>query len=119
MSKNKYGGPERRRYKRIDVNFIVSYRIKREKDNSDLSQTKNVSEGGMLLTTNRKFEKGVRLAMFIRFPFIPQKIEIEGEVIDSKEVVKDVIYETRLRFFGLEEAIARQLGDFVRVQSEK
>ncbi len=116
---NTYNGPERRKHRRIDVSFIVSYRIKKERDNSDLSQTKNVSEGGMLLTTNRKFDKGTHLEMVIRFPFLPKRINIEGEVVDSKEVVRNVIYETRIKFFGLEEAIISSLSDFVKKHSQK
>ena len=114
-----YNGQERRKHKRIDASFIVSYRIKQEINNSDLSQTKNVSEGGMLLTTNRKFDKGTHLEMIIRFPFLPKRINIEGEVVDSKEVVRNVIYETRIKFFGLEEAIISSLSDFVKKHSQK
>ena len=51
--------------------------------------------------------------MTIRFPFMPNKIEIIGQVISSKEVVKNLIYETRLKFFGLEEALKKELADFV------
>ena len=109
-----YNGQERRKHKRIDASFIVSYRIKQEINNSDLSQTKNVSEGGMLLTTNRKFDKGTYLEMTIRFPFLPNKIEILGEVVSSTEKVKNLIYETRLKFFGLEEALVGELAKFIQ-----
>ncbi len=107
--------PERRKYPRADINFIVSYRIKEEYDNNDLSQGKNVSQGGMLLTTNRKFERGVQLVMAMRFPFLStKKIKVLGEVLQSKEVIKNLIYETRIRFFGLEEALAKELNEFIK-----
>ena len=107
-----YGGPERRNLPRIDANFVVSYRIKSE--SYDLSQTKNLSQGGMLLTTNRAFDKGTLLAMIIRFPLVPQKIETTAEVVSSREVVKGLIYETRVRFLDLDQDFFTKLGEFIK-----
>jgi len=108
-----YNGPERRKFQRMEANFVVSYRIKEFPDGYDLTQTKNVSQGGMLLTTNRLFEKGTCLAMTIRFPFVTQKIEITGEVVSSKEVVRELIYETRIKFLDLDREFFRKLGEFI------
>jgi hypothetical protein len=115
----KYKGPEKRKYPRVGVNFVVSYRLKENSHAYDLSQTKNVSQGGLLLTTNKKFDFGTLLAMTIRFPFIEQKIEIDGEVIDSKEIVKGLIYETRIRFLNLPEDFFNELGKFIKELIEK
>ncbi|HIE35942.1 MAG TPA: PilZ domain-containing protein [Candidatus Omnitrophica bacterium] len=115
----KYNGPERRKHSRIDANFIVSYRIKQIPDNYDLTQTKNVSQGGILLTTNRKFEKGTQLMITIRFPFIPQRIEVTGEVVESEEIVKGLIYETRIRFLDLNEEFFKKLGSFIQERLNK
>ena len=92
-----YKGPERRKHPRIYGNFVVSYKIL-DKDKADLSQTRNISEGGMLLTTNRVFPKGTLLDMSIRLPFIDEKINVIGEVLESEEKVKGLIYETRIAF---------------------
>ena len=51
-----YTGPERRKHPRVSGRFIVSYRILEEYNNADISQTRNMSLGGMLLTTNRVFD---------------------------------------------------------------
>lgn len=108
-----YGGPERRRYPRLNVNFIVSYRIKEPSASFDLSQTKNLSQGGLLLTTNKAFEKGTLLAMTIRFPFVNEKINLTGQVIGSQEKVRDLIYETHIRFQESDEAFLRDVGKFI------
>ncbi len=108
-----YGGMERRKYPRLDANFVISYRIKEVVDGYDLTQSKNVSQGGILLTTNRVFNKGTILAMTIRFPLIPQKIEVTGEVVASKEVVRDLIYETRIKFLDLDDEFFQKLGEFI------
>ena len=42
------------------------------------------------------------------------KIEVTGEVVDSKEVVRDLIYETRLKFIDLDEDFFRDLGEFIK-----
>ncbi|MBP7089166.1 MAG: PilZ domain-containing protein [Candidatus Omnitrophica bacterium] len=107
-----YGGPERRNLPRIDANFVVSYRIK--SGNYDLTQTKNLSQGGMLLTTNCAFEKGTLLAMIIRFPLALKKIETTAQVVSSKEIVKGLIYETRVRFLDLDKEFFKKLGEFIQ-----
>ena len=109
-----YSGPEKRKFPRVDANFVISYRIKEMVDGYDLTQSKNVSQGGILLTTNRLFNKGTMLAMTIRFPLIPQKIDVTGEVVDSKEVVRDLIYETRIKFLDLDEDFFKKLGEFIQ-----
>jgi len=98
-----YAGPERRRHPRINARFIVSYRILDEIDNVDISQTKNLSLGGMLLTTNKRFSIGTNLALEIRLPFDPNPIMIIAKVLDSREISKDLIYDTRLIFLAVDE----------------
>ena len=68
----------------------------------------------MLLTTNKQFELGTNLAMIIRFPLIPQKIQVTGIVVESKEVVRNIIYETRIQFMDLDEEFFYKLGDFIK-----
>ena len=98
-----YPGPEKRNDSRASGRFIVSYRILEEKDNIDVSQTKNISLGGMLITTNRQFEPGVKLALEIRLPFDPNPIVLVGKVIGSQEISKNLIYDTRLEFLSIDE----------------
>ena len=95
-------GPERRKKPRIAGKFVVSYRVKTDIDNYDISQTRNLSLGGMLLTTNREFSPGTLLAIDIRLPFFIDAINITGKVVDSKEVVKDLIYDTRIQFLEID-----------------
>jgi len=98
-----YSGPERRRFSRITGRFIVSYRILEEKDSVDITQTKNLSLGGMLLTTNRQLDPGTNLAIEIRLPFDPNPIMIIGKVLESREITKNLIYDTRLQFLAVDE----------------
>ena len=103
MEKEAFKGAERRKHPRASGNFVVSYRIIEGSQLSDLTQTKNISEGGLLITTNRAFEKDTTLSIFIRLPFSSEKISLIGKVVDSREVVRNLIYETRLRFVDIDE----------------
>lgn len=108
-----YAGPERRKNPRITGRFIVSYRIMNEINNVDISQTKNICMGGMLLTTNRSFDPGVNLALEIRLPFDPHPIMLIGRVLESHEIMKDMIYDTRIEFLAVDEKHKRIIGDTV------
>ena len=114
-----YGGPERRRHQRISGRFIVSYRILEENDNIDISQTKNISMGGMLLTTNRRFERGTNLAIEIRLPFDPNPIMLIGKVIESHEITKDLIYDTRIQFLAVDERHRHVINETVDYYTKK
>jgi hypothetical protein len=111
---NKHTGSEKRKFPRLNTNFVISYRIKEQTDCYDLTQSKNVSQGGILLTTNRKFDKGIFLAITIRFPFVEQRIELIGEVVEAKEIVKGLIYDTRVRFLEGNTDIFKKLGEFIK-----
>ncbi|MCX7927919.1 MAG: PilZ domain-containing protein [Candidatus Omnitrophica bacterium] len=116
---NSYIGPERRRYTRIKGRFIVSYRILDEANNIDITQTKNLSIGGMLLTTNRRFEDGTVLAVEIRLPFERNPIMLIGKVVRSVEITKDLIYDTHLEFQAIDENHRAILNRTVEYYSNK
>ena len=115
-----YNGQEKRKYPRLGRRFIVSYRIAEENDMIDLSQTRNVSLGGMLLTTNRIFAPGTNLLLEIRLPFETSPLKIAAKVKDSKEVVKNLIYDTRLEFVAVDEkhreVITKTVEHYLRKQ---
>ena len=113
----KFKGSEKRGHPRLNANFVVSYRIQKAPENYDLTQTKNVSQGGLMVTTNRKFDKDTFLAITIRFPFIMQRIEVTGQVVESREVVRNLIYETRVKFLDLDDDFFKKLGEFIALKA--
>lgn len=115
----KYNGPERRKHPRLNANFIVSYRIIEPPSDFDLSQTKDVSQGGLFLTTNRSFDSGTLLAMTIRFPFVSEKLKLTGQVVSSYEKVKDLLYETHIRFENPDEEFLKNIGNFIKKELNK
>jgi len=112
MTKN-YEGSERRRFPRADGRFIVSYRVLPANSNADITQTKNLSLGGMLLTTNYQFPVGTNLALEIRLPFDPNAIMIIAKVLESSEITKGIIYDTRLIFLAVDEKHSKVISETV------
>jgi len=109
-----YKGPERRKYPRVDATFVISYRPKEISGEYDLVQSKNISQGGMLITTNKYFEKGKQLELIIRFPFVPQKIVTTAEVVDCKEMTKNLLYEKKIKLLNLDMEIFKKIGEYVK-----
>jgi c-di-GMP-binding flagellar brake protein YcgR len=114
-----YMGHERRRHPRINNRFVVSYRLVQEEDRVETSQTKNLSAGGMMLTTNHKFEPGTNLALEIRLPFHPYPITVIAKVMESHEITKDLIYDTRLSFSAINEKQRKVITDTVNYYLKK
>lgn len=114
-----YSGPERRKNPRIQGRFIVSYRILDEIDAADITQTKNLSMGGMLLTTNTHFKPGTNLALEIRLPFDPYPIMLIGKVLESNEITKNLIYDTRLMFLAVDEKHRKVMNDTINYYLKK
>jgi hypothetical protein len=72
----------------------------------------------MLLTTNCQFPEGTNLALEIRLPFDPNPIMIIAKVLESKEITKNIIYDTRLIFLAVDEKhrsiIAETVGYYLK-----
>ena len=110
---------EKRKHTRFKAKLIVSYRIFKDKDAIEVSQTKNIGLGGMLLTTNRLFEPGTCLALEIRLPFDQDPINIIAKVEDSQEIEKDNIFDTRLSFLSIDEKHKNALLETLEYYSKK
>jgi len=82
-------------------------------DKADISQTKNISLGGMLLTTNKKLDPGTNLALEIRLPFDPDPIRIIAKVLESREVTRQLIYDTRLVFLSIDQKHVKVISETI------
>jgi PilZ domain len=107
---------ERRKFKRINKSYVISYTpVKSEKVKFDISQTRNLSEGGLLFITDRIFQKGVVLKLKLRLPQFSDYVVLTVQVIDSIELVKNLMYETRSRFIEVDQKVKeviRKLVDY-------
>lgn len=95
---------ERRRYVRIKGNFVLSYKdITTQEAKSDISQTKDISVGGLLFTSQQKFSPGTLLKLKLRLPDTPDYINVKVEVVASRQLVKNVMYDTRAKFVKIDD----------------
>lgn len=95
-------GSEKRQYPRVNSRFIVAYRLLEKNEIIEVSQTKNLSQGGMALTTNIAFNPGTQLVLKLRVPLAPEPVEIIGRVVESRELGKN-LYNTRIQFVAIDE----------------
>ena len=94
--------PERRLYKRIKKHFILSYfELTNPSVRYDASQLKNISLGGICFVTAKPFRPGTRLGIELKTPFMAELTHLEGVALESHEKLKNIIYETRLKFENL------------------
>ena len=90
---------ERRHYRRINKNFILTYFDLRDPENKyEITQLRNLSVGGVCFISSHKLEPGTKLGIDLKTPYIGHTTYLEGFVLESHEKAKGIIYETRLKF---------------------
>ncbi len=87
---------------RIKKNFIMTYSTPdNPSQKSELSQVKNISRGGMCFSASKPYERSTTLVFHLRTLYSEGGLTLEGSVLGSKEIVKNSIYETRIKFQSL------------------
>jgi len=109
-----FRGTEKRKNQRLVVTYQISYKLKDSQDPYNLSRTKNIGRGGMLLLASKAYARGAWLVLLVRCPFSTQPIEAAGEVLESREVVKNSVYEMRLRFSPVSRERLSALDEFIK-----
>ncbi len=105
---------ERRKFKRISGNYIVSYApIKGEDLKFDVSQTKDLSEGGLLFISDRKFKKEIILKIKLRLPEFSDYVIIKAQVVDSIGMAKGIMHETRVVFVDIDKNVREAIRRLV------
>lgn len=101
---------ERRNHPRSDVRIVVSYRGDDLAGGYDISESENISPGGMLLATRREFSTGEPLVLTLRAPARLEATEVYARVVASHEIVPNHVYLTRVRFTNTDRRFFRTLG---------
>ncbi len=105
---------DRRRHPRREASLVVSYRREDPTAGYGIAQTRNISQGGILLTTARAFAPDALLAIRIRLPFrcSPSFVSAMARAVESRDIVQLQLYETRLRLVELDSWTTRIIGEF-------
>lgn len=97
---------ERRKFKRINGSYIVSYAPLEGKElKFDVSQTRDLSEGGLSFISDRKFEKDVILKIKLRLPEFTDYVVVKAQVVNSKQLSKGLINLTNAKFIKVEQNV--------------
>jgi len=95
---------ERRKFTRVDGTFVVSYTdVTTQEQKTDVTQTKNISVGGVLFVAGKGFPAGTVLRLKLRVPDAPDYINVKVKVVESIQRVKGMMYDTRVKFIGMKE----------------
>ncbi len=95
---------------------MVSYRALPPKEPFDLSQTQDLSAGGVMLTTPKRFPPGTLLELTLKLPFVAERVKLEATVVACREVIPNMLYRTHLCFHQLDKAFFKDLAAFIRKQ---
>ena len=99
MGNSEETSQERRKYMRIKKNFIISYYDKYDPSiKHEVSQIKNISLGGSCFITSNSYSPATQIGIELKTPFLAGTVHLEGSVLESKEKVPNLVYETRLLF---------------------
>jgi hypothetical protein len=112
---------DKRRSARADVHFVTAYgRISDDKIvDRDVTQTKNISEGGVLLTTSRAFEPSTNLSLKINLPIFTDPVQMTGTVLESRQIHSNLVYLTRLEFSGMDDQKRKAIQQTVEYYARK
>jgi hypothetical protein len=94
--------PERRQHARIRKHYIVRvYQKENPALKQEACQIENISRGGLCFSSTAPFLVGTQIALELRTPYVAEKVYIEGLVLESKEKIKGVVYQNRIKFTEL------------------
>lgn len=127
-----YKSLERRKFKRLSVNFIVTFQVDRPPEvrmsvgGYDVDALMmDLSEGGMAITTDYEIPNGTQL--FINFtlinPYVCEdervsKLELVGEVRNIAHVNQRQ-FRLGIFFINLNDKNKKAISDFIRLEDQK
>lgn len=115
---------ERRKHERLKRKFVVAYYVESDPAMTfDISQIKDISLGGMRFVTSCGYPPETILTIELQTPFIRDKILMKAKVLEAKEIIADMIYDTRVIFTELDEEarhyVSRAIEVFLKSDKEK
>ena len=96
----------RRKFNRLNRSYVISYvPVKNGELKYDVSQTKDLSEGGLSFISDKSFEKGTILKIKLKLPEFLDYVIVQAQVVNSTQRARSIIYETRASFIAVEQKI--------------
>lgn len=94
--------------------MVISYKSANKKEaKAQITQLRNIGEGGMAFGADRKFEPGEILEFYIRLPLASEAVKIKGKVADSCMMSSDLFCLTRVEFIEVNEEAKKKIRQAV------
>ena len=114
------GGIERRQHPRIKKNYIIRFHDKSNPTiKFDVSQVENISQGGLCFSSTVGFKEGAHVEVELRTPYLTDTIFLEGQILHSREKIKGMIYENRVKFLDVTPRAAEVLTKIEQYNSNQ
>lgn len=92
----------RRKHVRIYRHFILTYfPVSNPTQQHEVSQINNISQGGVSFAVTKPVEAATVLGIDLKTPFLSEGVYLQGEVLECREKISNLIYEVRLQFKDL------------------
>jgi hypothetical protein len=88
---------ERRKYVRVYENFLIFFSVKGG-EKHEISEVINISQGGMHFSANEKLVRGDEVLIRMKTPFLQDKIDLEGRVLEVREKIPGKLYGIHVEF---------------------
>ena len=89
----------RRQHVRIYRNFILTYGlVSNPLAQKEVSQINNISQGGMNFSVTEPLKVAEVLTIELKTPFLAESVYLQGEILECREKISQLIYEIRLKF---------------------
>ena len=121
---SQWDNTERRRYIRIEKHFIITYYDKNDPQiKRNISQLKNISLGGICFVTAEQYQIKTEMGIELKTPYVTDAVYIEGTILESREKIPNMIYETRMSFHNIsleaQMILNKVIETFSRLSREK
>ncbi|MFC1594366.1 PilZ domain-containing protein [Candidatus Omnitrophota bacterium] len=90
--------PDKRKHVRIKRPFVIYYHRCKGSDKIEVSQTEDLSLGGMRFVAAKPFEKDVMLQLELQSMISASSIKIRAQVLSSQAIGEGAGFETRVLF---------------------
>ncbi len=109
-----YIGSEIRHFKRVDYRTDID--ISLSKGKKDVSETLDISEGGICFVSDKQIETDKLVSIGLRLPKIKKPLDIKGRVAWRKSMEEGPVnkYKIGLEFVGLEAKDKAKLSSFIK-----
>lgn len=106
MEEAKYSGEERRQYRRLNKQFVVSIKIQGASEEWDMVLIKNISRGGLSFVYHQGLREGMILDLKINIALNTHPVYCAGKVVHVQISGNPKSYEAGVLFSEINDADA-------------